>query len=126
MLDPGKHTYQLNSVSAVGTSPACAMTVGGNMPAWPELVRIVGPITSPVISSSRHSRVFRMFGSIGSGASVDINMHTHLMSGVLGRGNVASNSLFMPVLPGANTWTLTGSGTSGSTGLRVDWRDSFQ
>lgn len=127
MEDPRKYSFLTPSVTALGpSSPVVSATVLGNMPTFPVLVRVTGPVSNPRVTHTRTGRFFEFTGSISAGQYADINMQSHVVTGAKTRNDMIGASQFFPLLPGTDGATLTGGGMTGATALRIDWKHAYQ
>lgn len=123
--DPRKFAYNQQHVTATGASPLVLAATGqGDTPTYVELV-ITGPVTNPVVTHNRTGWHVNFTGSLAAGQTVTLNTRDHTAVGTLTRQNITFAQWF-PLLPGANTYTLTGTGTTGATKLEAFWYNAAQ
>jgi hypothetical protein len=125
--DPRAYSQTLNSQSATGASPAVTCVNAGNFPA-PTTITITGPVTNAVITNSTNGDVFYLDTSVASGHTcvIDFLPRTCKDGGTDDYRYIRfPSSVWLALNPGTNALTLTGSGTTGATGLQVQWRDAW-
>lgn len=108
-----------------------AVTNSGNVNSYP-VIRVYGPISGPTLRNLTTGLVLSLPGasvSSGSYAAVDMANETIYLDDIttspLIRYLDVLTSEFWPLVPGANTVKLTGSGFSGATNATVLYRHAF-
>ena len=93
----------------------------GNWPTFP-IIRLNGPITNPVITNSTAGQAITITATIGAGAFYDIDLEYGKKTVVDNLGvnristvSAASALATWSLLPGNNTVSITGTGTTGAT-----------
>lgn len=94
--------------------------------ASPPTVRIDGPITNPKVSGPGGFILLSTTIIAGNYVTIDFGARTILLNGSTSiYSTLDTTSTWWGLLPGNNTVSLTGTGTSGATLLTVTWRDAW-
>jgi hypothetical protein len=132
--DPLIYGSTLNTTTNTGNPPASiSATNEGDAPSAPVLIRITGPVTNPAVRrvSGSYDHRLRLQGlTLSSGQSVDISMVNATAvrndaTNVYQYVDFPSAAYWWTLMPGSNTITLEGTGTSAATALRIDWRHAW-
>jgi hypothetical protein len=104
-----------------------APTNAGTITTWP-IFTITGPINSPIITNTVTGEDLRFSNNLAAGSTMIIDtLNRTIKSGatnLYGSLTFATSEWF-GMLPGANSFTLSGSSTTAATQLRVDWNDAW-
>ncbi len=132
--DPRMFSLTQHSVSDTSSPFSVAATNAGNVTTWPQ-INIAGPITDPVLTNTTAGKnlTFNDDGGLtvpdGSTLIVKFNPSTGASATISGANKMQyidfTTSEFFALLAGANTITLSGSGTGGNTALTVIWNDAW-
>lgn len=126
--DPRIYSYASSTLEKLTSAGGnVAPTNAGTTPTWP-IFTITGPINSPIITNTVTGEDLRFTNNLSAGNTMIIDTLNHtVISGVTnlyGSVNFTLSEWF-PMLPGANSFTLSGSSTTAATKLRVDWNDAW-
>lgn len=122
--DPRKYGYNFNYLTVTSAAPVITATGAGDLPSSAVFV-ITGPVTNPRLTHDRTGWYVQFNGALSGVQSVGFTTGDHSAGGTLGRNNVDPASRWFPMLPGVNTFTLTGTGMTSATKLEAYWYDSY-
>lgn len=124
--DPRKLS-QLQTHISLPNAPSgpLAATSIGDTPTWAEMI-ITGPVTNPKVTHDVTGWYMQFIGTLAAGQSVGFNTRDHTVGGSLGRAQLVTLSQWFPVMPGANNYTLTGTGMTSATQLDLYFLDAYQ
>lgn len=107
------------------------LTIGGNWPAFP-IIRVNGPITNPSITNSTTGQVIAITATIGAGAYFDIDLsygkktvYDNLGVNRIATVSATSDLATWALNPGANTISVTGTGTTAASDLTFTFYNRY-
>jgi len=107
--------------SVIGGSQVFA--IGGNWPTFP-IIRINGPITNPTITNNTTGQSIAITATLSAGAYFDIDLSygkktvvDNLGANRISTVSAASNLATWSLVPGNNTISVTGTGTTSASDL---------
>lgn len=125
--DPRIYSSTATTGSVAWSGGTLNVSLSGNRTS-PGILSITGPVTSPTVTHTQSGTVFSFTGytvAAGQVLKIDLGARSVLQGGVNKRNVMTMTGNWYELSPGTNSFTRTGTGTTGATTFAVDTRSAY-